>query len=60
MNSEFVAGVPAVYDDKLPSSVRGGSDHVTVEHHQTEGIGHSVVWPRDVVEHRHVTVYSRL
>lgn len=52
--------LPAVNHCVLPARVGGGSNHVTVEHNQTKGVGNSVVWPRGIVEHGHVTVCSCL
>lgn len=57
---EFPASLPAMYHGVLSSRVSSGSDHMTVKQDQTQGIGHSVVWPRRVVEHRHMTVCSCL
>lgn len=55
---EFPALLPAVYHSVFPTS--GVSDHMTMKHDETEGISHSMVGPRGVVEHRHVTICSCL
>lgn len=57
---EFPTLLPAVYHCVLSGRVICGSDHVTMEHNQTKGISQSVIWPRGVVEYRHMTVCVRL